>query len=38
MHLCATLTLAYIAFTPDLRRLFGDTFSIPMLPFSVPGR
>jgi len=37
MHLCATITLAYIAFTPDLRRWFGDTFALPPLPFAVPG-
>ena len=37
MHLCATLTLAYIAFTPELRRWFGDAFSVPALPFPVPG-
>src|SRR2546422_2802454 len=37
MHLCATITLAYIAFTPDLRRWFGDTFALPPLPFAMPG-
>src|SRR5438445_2031460 len=37
MHLCATIPLAYIAFTPDLRRWFGDTFALPPLPFAVPG-
>ncbi len=37
MHLCATITLAYIAFTPELRRWFGDTFALPLLPFAVPG-
>ncbi len=37
MHLCATLTLAYIAFTPDLRRWFGDAFALPPFPFPVPG-
>jgi hypothetical protein len=37
MHLYATITLAYIAFTPDLRRWFGETFSLPLLPFAVPG-
>src|SRR3989442_2935392 len=37
MHLCATLTLAYIAFTPDLRRWFGDTFALPRFPFPVAG-
>src|SRR5712691_3420637 len=38
MHLCASLMLAYLAFTPDLRRWFGDTFALPPLPFAVPGR
>jgi len=37
MHLCASLTLAYIAFTPDLRRWFGDAFRLPPFPFPVPG-
>jgi hypothetical protein len=37
MHLCATMTLAYIAFTPDLRRWFGDAFSLSPFPFPVPG-
>jgi hypothetical protein len=37
MHLCATLTLAYIAFTPDLRRWFGDAYRLPPFPFPVPG-
>jgi hypothetical protein len=37
MHLCATITLAYIAFTPDLRRWFGPTFSLPLVPFPIPG-
>jgi hypothetical protein len=37
MHLCATITLAYIAFTPNLRRWFGPTFRFPLLPFPVPG-
>jgi len=37
MHLCATITLAYIAFTPDLRRWFGATFRLPPLPFPIPG-
>lgn len=37
MHLCATITLAYIAFTPELRRWFGAAFSLPPLPFLVPG-
>ena len=37
MHLCATITLAYIAFTPDLRRWFGPTFRLPIVPFPIPG-
>ena len=37
MHLCATLTLAYVAFTPELRRWFGETFALPLVPFPVPG-
>jgi hypothetical protein len=37
MHLCATLTLAYIAFTPDLRRWFGDAFVLPPFRFPMPG-
>ena len=37
MHLCATITLAYVAFTPDLRRWFGPTFSLPLVPFPIPG-
>src|SRR3989441_2664493 len=37
MHLCATITLAYIAFTPNLRRWFGAAFSLPPFPFPVPG-
>jgi hypothetical protein len=37
MHLCATLTLAYVAFTPELRRWFGETFTLPLVPFPVPG-
>ena len=37
MHLCGTMTLAYVAFTPDLRRWFGDTFTLPLVPFAVPG-
>ena len=37
MHLCATMTLAYVAFTPELRRWFGETFALPPLPFAVPG-
>ncbi len=37
MHLCATLTLAYVAFTPGLRAHFGPAFALPPLPFPVPG-
>ena len=37
MHLCATITLAYIAFNPDLRRWFGPTFRLPFIPFPIPG-
>ncbi len=37
MHFCATLTLAYIAFAPDLRRWFGAAFRLWPLPFPVPG-
>lgn len=37
MHLCATITLAYIAFTPGLRRWFGETFRLPLVPFPIPG-
>jgi hypothetical protein len=37
MHLCATLTLAYIAFTPDLRRWFGEAYRLPFFPVPVPG-
>ena len=37
MHLCATITLAYVAFTPDLRRWFGPTFRLPLVPFPIPG-
>jgi hypothetical protein len=37
MHLCATLTLAYVAFTPDLRRWFGEAIRLPLFPFPVPG-
>ena len=32
MHLCATITLAYIAFTPELRRWFGGAFVLPPHP------
>jgi hypothetical protein len=37
MHLCATITLAYIAFTPGLRRWFGPTLRLPLVPFPIPG-
>lgn len=37
MHFCATITLAYIAFTPGLRRWFGTTFRLPLVPFPIPG-
>jgi hypothetical protein len=37
MHFCATVTLAYIAFTPGLRRWFGPTFRLPIIPFPIPG-
>ncbi|MDP9280568.1 MAG: hypothetical protein M3P38_00545 [Chloroflexota bacterium] len=37
MHLCATITLAYIAFTPGLRRWFGSTFRIPIVRLPIPG-
>jgi hypothetical protein len=37
MHLAATITLAYIAFTPRLRAWFGPTFRLPLIPFPVPG-
>jgi len=37
MHFCATITLAYIAFTPALRRWFGPTFRLPLVPFPIPG-
>src|SRR5258705_6062444 len=37
MHVCATITLAYIAFTPSLRRWFGPTFDLPLVPFPIPG-
>lgn len=37
MHLLATITLAYIAFTPALRRWFGATFRLPLVPFPIPG-
>jgi hypothetical protein len=37
MHFLATMTLAYVAFTPSLRAVFGATFRLPPLPFPVPG-
>ena len=37
MHLCATLTLAYVAFTPRLRSAFGPSFRLVPLPFPIPG-
>ncbi len=37
MHLCATITLAYIAFTPSLRPWFGPTFRVPLVAFPIPG-
>ncbi|OLC53735.1 MAG: hypothetical protein AUH85_13470 [Chloroflexi bacterium 13_1_40CM_4_68_4] len=37
MHFLATMTLAYIAFTPSLRAVFGRTFRLFPLPFPVPG-
>src|SRR2546425_11015375 len=37
MHLCPTITLAYLAFTPDLRRWFGPTFHLRVVPFPIPG-
>ena len=37
MHLIATLTLAYVAFTPSLRAPFGPAFRLWPLPFPVPG-
>jgi hypothetical protein len=37
MHLLATMTLAYIAFTPSLRAVFGPAFTLFPLPFPVPG-
>ena len=36
-HLFATLTLAYVAFTPDLRCWFGPTIRLWPFPFPVPG-
>src|ERR1700682_4518960 len=37
MHFAATVTLAYIAFTPGLRGWFGPTFRLPLIPFPIPG-
>jgi hypothetical protein len=37
MHFLATMTLAYVAFTPALRAQFGPAFRLPPLPFPVPG-
>src|SRR6267142_4173765 len=37
MHFLATMTLAYIAFTPSLRAVFGRTFNLFPLPFPIPG-
>jgi hypothetical protein len=37
MHLAATITLAYIAFTARLRAWFGPTFRLPLVPFPIPG-
>ena len=37
MHFLATVTLAYVAFTPSLRAVFGDSFRLPPFPFPVPG-
>ena len=37
MHLCATMTLAYITFQPDLRRWFGEGFRLAPFPFPIPG-
>src|SRR5262245_61517952 len=36
-HFIATLTLAYIAFTPSLRAVFGPSFRLWPLPFPIPG-
>src|SRR5437868_13951152 len=35
MHLCATMTLAYITFQPELRRWFGDGFRLAPFPFPI---
>ncbi len=37
MHLCATITLAYLTVTPELRRHFGSAFRLAPFPFPVPG-
>ena len=37
MHFLATLSLAYVAFTPRLRKVFGPSFRLVPLPFPVPG-
>jgi hypothetical protein len=37
MHFAATITLAYIAFTPELRGWFGPTLRLPLIPFPIPG-
>jgi hypothetical protein len=36
MHLCATITLAYIAFTPDLRRWFGPLAMTALAGLAMP--
>jgi hypothetical protein len=37
MHFLATMTLAYIAFSPSLRAVFGRSFRLFPLPFPIPG-
>ncbi len=37
MHFFATITLAYLAFTPDLRRWFGPAFRLPIVRIPIPG-
>ena len=37
MHFLASITLAYVAFTPPLRAVFGPAFRLFPLPFPVPG-
>jgi hypothetical protein len=37
MHFLATMTLAYIAFMPRLRAVFGASFRLFPFPFPVPG-